>query len=243
MGAEKANGRIAVGVAVTKRGERGGVETRKSNTTHASKIIGGKKLGLGSWFDWVAGILILSSIGVGLTGLSTNFGSVSSMVEQMVSKPASFGVGLVVFYVGFDTWVPCVPQSFLDRYFLGWMTFFYPFAGGFVPHYSLWSLFFALIWTVIGTWVIMHGFSLDFFWKGFGVGVVMFFVGWYVWTLIAWGLMYWGASMMGLSGQELHSLWTGTVTAQESDILQYMFIVTAIVSAIWGGKKLGGAVL
>jgi len=194
-------------------------------------------------FDWIAGVLIISSMAVGFVGLSGNFGSISNMVQGMVTKPMSFGFGTVVFYLGFDTWVPAIPKSFLDRFWLGWLTWLYPFSGGYIPHYSLWSLLSAIVWAIVGTWIVMHIFDLTFFWKGLGIGFIMFVCGWYVWGLIAWGLMFWGASLMGLSGTQVYELWKGTVTAQESNILQYLFIVTAVVSAIWGSKKLAGAVV
>ena len=202
-----------------------------------------RKGGIGSAFGWIAGVLILSSIAIGFVGISSTFGSVSDMVENMVAEPTSFGAGSVIFFIGFDTWVPAIPKSFLDQYALGWLTWFYPFADGYLPHYSLWSLFFSLVWAFIGTWIIMHIFDLDFFWKGLGIAVVMFIFGWWLWGVIAWQLMHWGGSLIGLSSEQVHELWLGTATAQESEILQYMFIITAIVSAIWGSKKLGGAVL
>jgi hypothetical protein len=200
-------------------------------------------MGVTDWFDWLASVVIISSIVVGFVEVGSGLGSVSEMVQRMVNEPKTFGLGLVIFYIGYDTWIPAIPKSFLDQYGLGWLTWFYPFAEGFIPTYSMWTFIFAIVFTTIATWITLELLDWDFWFKGLGLVVLYFIIGWYSWTLIAWQLMYLGGAMIGLSGETVHKLWLSSVTATKTPVLQYFFLFTIPLSIIYIGKRIGGWII
>lgn len=198
---------------------------------------------VGSAFDYAASLLIIASIIAGLVSVGGKLGSASDLLGNVVSQPASFGVGSVLFFVGFDTWVPALPRTFLDQYGLGWLTHFYWYAGGeFIPHWSLEVFFFSLVVTVFGVWLFLYVTEYDFWFTGLGVSVLLFMVSWWVWQLIAWNLMHVGGGMMGLSSEQTTSLWYASVTATESNILQMFFLVSLPVSAIYLVRKVASLI-
>lgn len=188
---------------------------------------------LGNSFDYIAGILILGSIIAGLVSAGGKIGSASDILGNVVAKPATFGLGSALFFGGFDSWVPALPKAFLDQYGLGWLTYLYWYSGGFVPHYSILAFLFSLVVTVVGTLLFLYWSEHDFWFHGLGMALLLFVVSWWAWGLISWNLMQIGGSMMGFSSEQTYALWYASVTATESNILQWFFLASLPVSALW----------
>ena len=193
-------------------------------------------------FDWIASTLIIATVLVGFIQVGSDLGSLSDIVSRMLNEPTTFGAGLTIFYLGFDTWTPAIPKTFLDSYGLGWLSVFYPFADGFVPHFSLETFIFSCIFAAIITLICLKRFDISFWFKGLLISAVTFLVGWYLWTLIAWNLMYVGGSMMGLSPDLVHQVWFISVSTTSSWILQYFFMFSIPISLIWAGRKVSHVV-
>jgi len=194
-----------------------------------------------SAFDTVAGLTILASVIVAFIEAGSGIGSISDLLTKAMGQPTSFGLGLVIFFFGFDSLVPAIPVSFLPSY-LQWLGVFYPHMTGYIPHFSMWTLLFASIMTIIVTLLTMYIWDLDFWFKGLGIAFVTFIIGWYAWTLIAWQLMFTGASMIGLSYEATYNLWHASVSTTQSNWLQYFFLFSLPITGIYIGRKVASII-
>jgi hypothetical protein len=188
-------------------------------------------------FDYFGGIVVAASTLVGLIQVGSSFGSLTDIVGKMVSSPAGFGLGMLLFLIGYSTWTPAIPKAFLDGFYLGWLPSLYPFANGYFMGFSLWALLFTLVLTIAVTLLAMHVWELEFWFEGFGVALVSFLGSWYAWGWIAWELMFVGGGMMGLSGDQAYALWSASVSATSSSWLQLFFLASIPISATWLSKK------
>jgi len=189
---------------------------------------------VGEAFDYAASLLIVASVIAGLVSAGGKLGSATDILGNVVAKPASFGLGSFLWLCGYDSWCPAIPRSFLDQYGLGWLTYLYWYSGcEFVPHYSILTFLFSLIVSVVGTLLFLYWSEHDFWFHGLGVAVLLFGVSWWVWGLISWNLMSFGGSLMGFSSEQVRSMWYASVTATESNILQWFFLACLPVSALW----------
>jgi len=181
-------------------------------------------LGLLDTIDTVATIAIASSILIGFWEIGGQLGSVSNILAQALTDPQTFGLGTAVFYIAVDTYTPVMPQWFLDQYGLGWLTWFYPFTGGYVPHYSLWTAIFGLIAAFVVTTMFLRFSDHDFLGWGLAVAFASFWIGWYLWTLLAWWMLFQGGAMIGLTAEQVYEIWHSAAVAVESPLLQYFFL-------------------
>ena len=175
----------------------------------------GENLGLLNTFDSLLTVIIVASLLLGFWNASSSLGSVSDIVRQAIDQPQTFGVGMAMFYLGLDTWTPAIPESFLAEHGLAWLTWFYPFTGGFIPHFSIWSALVGILVATIATLMARHFWHLSF-WKCLLVWPLSFLAGYYLWTLIAWKLMFMGGTGMGLTEQQVYEIWHGSVSATEN---------------------------
>jgi hypothetical protein len=192
---------------------------------------------LSSTLDYIGGIIVVASMGAGVFQVSSSLGSISQISSGIVKHPLSFGLGLFLFLVGYATWSPAIPQSFLARYGFGWLTVLYPFTKGYFMSFSLWALLFSLIVTIIVTLLAMRVWELDFWFHGFLVALAAFFLSWYLWGWIAWKLMYVGGGMMSLSDSQIYTFWQASITSTSSLPLQVFFLATSPISALWLTRK------
>jgi len=191
-----------------------------------------------SMLDTIATILVVSSILVGFWNAGTTAGSVSNIIGRAIDEPQTFGVNAVMYYIGLDTWIPTVSPDFLNQHGLEWLAWFYPFAEGHIPHFSIWSCLFGILVATIVTLITHKGkhWSLP---KAFLVWFLAFLAGYYVWTLIAWRMMFIGGEAIGLTEAEVHDIWYGSVSATESEPIQLFFLANIPVSFVWLFKRIG----
>ena len=97
-------------------------------------------MGLLSSLDSLATLLIIASLIAGFWNAGNSLGSISEIVSHMIDEPQGFGVSAALFYIGLDTWTPAIPPEFLSRKGLVWISWLYPFTGGWAPHFSLWTV-------------------------------------------------------------------------------------------------------
>lgn len=193
-------------------------------------------MGVGSTFDSIASIVIVASLLVGFWECGSEIGSVSDLVAQALANPRQFGLGVTLYYIGLDTWTPCIPPGFLDPA-IAWVSWLYPFSGGYVPHYSLWTCLFSLLISMAVTWIYMHLAHQGFWFRGLLMAFVAFVIGWYLWTLIAWHLMFRGGAMMGLTPIQVSKIWQASTSATSSPQLQWFFIATIPISFVYLLKR------
>ena len=186
-------------------------------------------MGFGSTFDSIASIIITATLVLGVWECGTEMGSVSEMIAQALANPRHFGVGVTMYYIGLDTWTPCIPPGFIDPA-ISWVSWLYPFSGGYVPHYSLWTCLFSLLMCLLASSIYMHAAHRGFWFRGLLVAFVSFWISWYLWTLIAWHLMFRGGVMMGLTPIQVSKIWQASTTATSSPTLQWFFIATIPIS-------------
>jgi len=206
---------------------------RKTKETEEGRQV---DVGVGSTFDSIAGIIIAGTLVLGFWECGTEMGSVSEMIAQALANPQQFGVGVTLYYIGLDTWTPCIPPGFLDPT-VAWVSWLYPFSGGYVPHYSLWSCLFSLLMSLAASWIFMHVWHRGFWFRGLLVAFIVFWISWYLWTLLAWHFMFRGGEMMGLTAIQVSKIWQASATATSSPTLQYFFMATIPISFIYLLKR------
>ena len=185
--------------------------------------------GVSDAFDSIAGVVILSSILVGFWEVGGNIGSLSQIVENLVNQPQTLSLGLALFYLGIDTWTPTIPADFLP-FPLNLARYLYPFTNGYLPHYSLESAFFALVTSLITTWLFLRLTDHEFWGWGLPVAILAFLIGWYLWTLVAWQLMFMGGEMIGFTPEQVYQIWSSSANATRPPALQYFFLATVPIS-------------
>jgi len=185
--------------------------------------------GIGDTFDSLATIIILSSIGVGFWEVGGQIGSLSSIVQKALDNPVNWGLKLAAFYIGIDTWSPTIPADFLP-FPLNLARYFYPFTNGYLPHYSLESAIFALVTSLVVTFLFLHLTDHSFWGWGLPVAILSFLVGWYIWTLLAWWLLFWGGTGIGFTEEQVYEIWMAQATATSPPTLQYFFLLTVPIS-------------
>ncbi|MCW4015068.1 MAG: hypothetical protein NWF06_01740 [Candidatus Bathyarchaeota archaeon] len=198
-------------------------------------------MGLFDVFDTVALIVIIASLGVGVFEASENFGELTDMLDSAVSDPVETGGGMVLFVLCLDVWTPGLPVEMLPSW-LQWLEMFYPFTGGYLPHFSIWVCAGAFLFAAAITWIVLKVKDEWGFWgKGLLVAVVAFILGWYVLELIAWWCLGFGAELCGLGSENAYDIWYAAVTATQAPALQYFFLVSIVFSVGLVYRKFAGA--
>jgi len=175
---------------------------------------------------------------VGFWNAGNTVGSVSDIISRMIDEPQTFGVNAFLFYVGLDTWTPAIPPEFLAQYGLGWISWFYPFTGGWAPHFSLWSCLIGIIAATIVV-LILHKWRHVSILKAILAWILAFLIAYYFWTLLAWHFLMIGGQGMGLTSDQVYQVWYSAVTATENPYLQYFFLATVPISFLWLFKRIG----
>jgi len=196
-------------------------------------------MSVGDMLESIALIVVLSSLAVGFWESSQNFGELTSVLDSVVADPTRSGLGLVIFTVSLDVWTPGLPVSMLPSW-LQWIGWFYPFAEGYIPHFSIWVCAFALIFSAVITLATLRFTEWSFWGKGLLVAVLAFVVGWYVCQLIAWWGIGFGADLLGLGSTEAYGIWRSAVSATQTPFLQYFFLGTIPLSIVLIYRKMGG---
>jgi len=196
-------------------------------------------MGLGETIESIALCVVLASLAVGFYETSSQLGEITQVLENMVSRPTTFGFGAMIFLISMDIWTPGLPVSMLP-WWLRWIEFFYWFSSPYLPHFSLWVCAFALISSAIVTFILMHVLDWDFWWGGFFVAIISFALGWYCVQLLAWWGIGYGASLIGIPSETAYTLWKNTVEATSPPLLQYFFLATVPLSIYVLARRLGG---
>lgn len=187
--------------------------------------------------------MVISALVVGAYGASQNIGEISNVVQQAVNEPLGFLPSFTFYTVALDVWVPTLSPEFLADRGIGFLSWFYPFSGGHVPHFSIWTFSFSLLLTGLIVFLYLYFSEADFFFHGLGLSIPTFFGLWYSFTLLAWWAMFYFGQRIGLSSDTVYQVWLGSVTATGSTWLTYFFIVTALLGGIWTGRKIGGIII
>lgn len=197
------------------------------------------KLGVADWVDTAALLIVASSLIVGFYEVSAQLGDIVQLLERSVVQPQRFGAGLFVYAISMDIWTPGLPVSMLPAW-LQWVESFYWFSDGYLCHFSIWTCIGALIFCAVSTWLVLHIMDWTFWWFGFLVAVATFALGWWLITFLAWHTMTWGGAMIGLTGEEVRSIWSSAVEATSPPLLQYFFLLSIPLGAFIVGKHIGG---
>jgi len=185
-------------------------------------------MGLGTKLDVLASIIMASTLLVGFWEVGGQVGSVSSMVSQAINDPQKAGLGTMLFLLGVDVWSPVINASYLGPFsFISW---FYPFSSGYLPHYSLEACLIALTVSFIATWIFLHLSDYSFWGWGILVAFLSFISSWYVFTVLSWNLMFVGADMIGLSREQAYSIWKVQAEASQNLGLQTLFVANIPLS-------------
>ena len=185
---------------------------------------------VGDTIDKATLLLIIGTLVIGFWESSAALGELTTVLDQAIDDPLNFGIGLGVFTVSMDTMTPGIPVESLPFY-LKWLTVPYFFMGGeFLPHFSLWTAFFAVVMTGIVMLGIFYFTELEFRWKGLFLTVAFFCVFWWLWHVITWWCLGWGADMMGLGSANAYEIWYNAVSATKGEIIQYVFFATIPLS-------------
>ena len=187
--------------------------------------------------------MVISALLVGAYSASQNVGELSTVVQEAVDAPLSFGTGFVIYTIALDIWVPALSPEFLAERGFGWLSWFYPFSEGYVPHFSIWTFSFSLIVTGVIVFLYLYFSDEEFFFHGLALSLATFFGSWYAFTLLAWWAMFQFGQSIGLSHDTVYQVWHGAVTATGSTWLTYFFIVTAVLGGIWSGRKIGSVII
>ena len=86
-------------------------------------------MGIGDILDIVCVIVVIASLCVGFYESSSDLGEMTSLLDDAIEAPTSFGAGLAIFTISLDTWTPGIPVGSLPIY-LKWLAVPYFFAGG-----------------------------------------------------------------------------------------------------------------
>lgn len=195
-------------------------------------------MGLGDALEGIALIVVLASLSVGFWESSQEIGELTVILDKAVEEPTTFGGGFAIFTISLDTWTPGIPVEMLPSW-LQWISMFYWFAEGYLPHFSIWTCVFALIFAAIVTFILLHVTDWEFFWNGFFVGVISFVLGWYGFHLITWWGIGFGADLMGLGSAQAYNIWRSAVAATRAPLLQYFFLASIPLSLLIIYRKIG----
>ena len=192
--------------------------------------------GVAETFDQIASIIILASLLVGFWGAGEEIGSFSTIVQNVLDSPTKWGFGLLCFYVGLDSWCPTIPSEYLGCF--SFLRYLYPFAEGYLPHYSFEAALFSLVISLIVTWFYLHLSDEDFWFKGLGVAILSFIIAWIIWGWISWYLMFYGGNLIGLTDEQIHEIWLSSAKGTSPIYLQYFFLLSIPTSFIWLIRKI-----
>jgi len=195
-------------------------------------------LGLLSSLDSLATLLIIASLIAGFWNAGNSLGSISEIVSHMIDEPQGFGVSAALFYIGLDTWTPAIPPEFLSQKGFVWISWLYPFTGGWAPHFSLWSCLFGILTATLAT-LILHKWRKASLFKTALAWIVGFLTGYYFWTLLAWHFLMIGGQGIGLTASQVYDLWHSAVSATENPYLQIFFLANIPISFLWLFRRIG----
>jgi len=190
---------------------------------------------LGESIDAIAKIVMVSTLLVGFWEVGSQVSSVSAMLQTALDNPQSSGMGTVLFLFGIDVWSPVISPSFLGPF--SFISFFYPFSEGYVPHYSIEACLLSLTVSFIVTWVFLHLTDFSFWGWGIPVAVASFFLSWYVFTWAMWNALFIGADMMGLPREQAYQIWKVQAEASQNPALQTLFVANIPLSFQYLVKK------
>ena len=195
-------------------------------------------MGVGDVLGNVALIVIIASLAVGFYESSNDLGEMTVILDEAIEAPTTFGTGLLIFTFSLDTWTPGIPVDSLPFY-LKWLAVPYFFTDGYLPHFSLWTALFALVFSFVVTCIVLRVTSWEFQWRGVLVAIVSFVGCWYVWHLISWLGMGFGADLMGLGSETAYTIWRNAVSSTDGPLLQYFFFGTIPLSVYLLYQKVG----
>jgi len=186
-------------------------------------------VGAGDILENIALIVVIASLAVGFYESSQDLGEMTSLLDEAIEAPATFGSGLLIFTVSLDTFTPGIPVDSLPVY-LRWLAVPYFFTDGFLPHFSLWTALFAFVVAAVVTLLVLRFTDIEFQWRGLLISVSVFLGSWYLWHLITWAGIGYGADLMGLGSAQGYEIWRNAVSATSGPLLQYFFFATIPLS-------------
>jgi len=186
-------------------------------------------MSVGDTLENVAFVVIIASLLVGFYESSQDLGEMTSLLDDAIESPTTFGVGMAIWTISLDTWTPGIPIKSLPVW-LQWLSIPYFFAEGYIPHFSLWTALFALVVSVVVTFLVLHLTDLEFQWWGLLIAVVTFLLAWWGWHAITFFGIGFGADMMGLGSDVGYQVWRNAVESTSGPLLQYFFFATIPLS-------------
>ena len=170
----------------------------------------------------------------GLLGTSEDMGGAEVMVRNALDDPQNYGVGMILYGIGFDIWIPAYSvESF--GIFSPVMSLLYFYSGGFVPSYSTWCFVAALV-VAAATIAIVWIFCDWSFWVKVAVGFVVGVITYYLHQFFGWLMIGWGGDMLGI---DAYAMWGSSITATQHPLLFWFLLLMIPVSIFAVVSKLG----